>query len=188
MARLSLDTSRRSVLARAIAWYGRRQYGAVPEPLLALAHHTGVLWVTLRMELGVAGRWRKLSPTLRCLATMAPAARIGCSWCMDFGYYVAHHDGVDRAKIEAVPHWRDSDAYTDVERLVLEYADAMTETPPAVTDELVAALREHLSDAQVVELTSLVSLENLRSRTNTALGLESQGFRAQCEWAPRPAL
>ena len=100
---------------------------------------------------------------------------------MDFGYWEAHHRGVDPAKVSAVPEWRASDLYTEVERQVLAYAEAMTETPPSVTEEMVAGLRERLGDARLVELTALVALENLRSRTNAALGLESQGFKAECE-------
>jgi alkylhydroperoxidase family enzyme len=67
---------------------------------------------------------------------------------------------------------------------VLEYAEAMTATPPTVTDELVESLRKDLSDEQLVELTALVALENQRSRTNAALGLTSQGFKEFCELRP----
>jgi alkylhydroperoxidase family enzyme len=117
---------------------------------------------------------------------MASAARIGCSWCVDFGYWEAEHLGLPAEKIREVAHWRDSDAFSELERLVLDYAEAMTETPPTVTDELVARLQRHLDDAQLVELTTTISLENLRSRTNTALGLKSEGFSDAC--AVRPAL
>jgi alkylhydroperoxidase family enzyme len=71
--------------------------------------------------------------------------------------------------------------------MVLEYAEAMTETPPAIADELVERLRARLDDEQLVELTSLIALENMRSRTNAALGLESQGFKATCDLR-RPAV
>jgi alkylhydroperoxidase family enzyme len=58
----------------------------------------------------------------------------------------------------------------------MEYTEAMTATPPQVTDEQVERLRADLTDEQLVELTAWVSLENYRSRTNAALGLTSQGF------------
>ena len=64
-----------------------------------------------------------------------------------------------REKIRAVPQWRDSDVFTELERLVLEYAEAMTDTPPSVTDEMVARLRTHLSEAELVELTAIVAVE-----------------------------
>ncbi|WP_308345057.1 hypothetical protein [Streptomyces sp. ISL-94] len=58
----------------------------------------------------------------------------------------------------------------------MEYAEAMTETEPAVTDELAAHLIARLGEAAFVELTAMVSLENRRSRVNSAFGLTSQGF------------
>jgi len=83
-----------------------------------------------------------------------------------------------------VPRWRDSDVYTDLERTVMDYAEAMTATPPEVTDEQVERLREELTEEQLVELTAIAALENYRSRTNAALGLTSQGFKEQCELRP----
>ena len=68
-----------------------------------------------------------------------------------------------------------------LERLVLGYAEAMTATPPAVTDEMVAQLREHLDEAQLDELTAIVAVENQRSRINAALGLTALGFNDRCE-------
>jgi alkylhydroperoxidase family enzyme len=59
----------------------------------------------------------------------------------------------------------------------------MTQTPPEVTDDMVADLRTRFTDAEVVELTATIALENQRSRTNTALGLTSQGFRDHCDLA-----
>ncbi len=116
------------------------------------------------------------------LAVMAAAARIGCAWCPDFGYWEAtmHHD-LPAGKIRAVPHWRDSDVFTELERLVLEYAEAMTGTPPGVTDEMVQRLSSQLSESELVELTAIVAVENLRSRINSALGLTAQGFKDRCD-------
>ena len=63
----------------------------------------------------------------------------------------------------------------------MAYAEAMTTTPPGVTDEMVAGLRQQPDDAALVELTMMVAVENVRSRFNSALGLTSQGFRDRCE-------
>jgi alkylhydroperoxidase family enzyme len=112
---------------------------------------------------------------------MAATVKIGCPWCMDFGYWVLHGHGMAREKIEAVPQWRDSELFDPLERLVMEYGEAMTETPPTVEDELVKRLRVHLDEAQLVELTMLICLDNMRSRFNLALGMALQGFKDRCE-------
>jgi alkylhydroperoxidase family enzyme len=66
--------------------------------------------------------------------------------------------------------------YSASERAALAFAEAMTITGQKVTDELFAEARRHFSEAQVVELTAAVALENFRSKFNIALGIESQGF------------
>jgi len=125
-------------------------------------------------------RWDELDPDLKTLATMASASVIGCSWCVDFGYYAAHSKGLRVDKLREVPRWRESDVFDGTERLVLEFAEALTMTPPEVTDELVERLNEALGVPAVVELAMMVAVENERSRFNSAFGLTSQGFSDRC--------
>lgn len=178
-ARIPLNPPR-TLLYRLGEWYSRRKYGNVLDPGRAVAHNPRVLLSYVRQERSLA-RWNRLDPTLKALAVMTSAAAIGCSWCMDFGYWESHGKGIDAAKLRDVPRWRDSDAYTDTERRVMGYAEAMSATPPAVTDEMVAALRDELDDAALVELTMMIAVENERSRFNSALGLTSQGFKDSCD-------
>lgn len=177
-ARLPL-TPLTGLVGRALTFYSTRKWGAVADSLLAMGHHRRVLLTDARLEMSVA-RWNKLDPQLKALAEMASASRIECTWCLDFGYYLAHSAGLDLAKISAVPHWRDSDLFTDVERRVLDYSEAVTATPPTVTDDMSGALRNDLGDAGLVELTMIVCVENVRSRFNASLGLQSQGFSESC--------
>ena len=77
-------------------------------------------------------RWRRLDPTLQSLAVMVAASRIGCTWCMDFGYWEAHHRGVDPAKVSAVPEWRASDLYTEVTTLSIGTLVSISAHSPTV--------------------------------------------------------
>ena len=185
MARIPLDAPR-TLAYRLTEWYSRRRFGTVAEPVAAMAHNPRVLISKARAEMSLE-KWHALDPALKDLAVMAAAVTVGCSWCVDFGYWISTGKGVDPAKLRAVPQWRDSDAFTDTERAVLAYAEAVSATPPAVTDAMVADLRERLDDAALVELTMMIAVENQRSRFNTALGLTSQGFSDRCE-VPAPTL
>lgn len=173
-------------LGRVVSAVATKIYGQVPDMVPVLWHHQPVLRATLAWE-GAIGRWKKLDPHLKSYAVMASAAEIGCSWCLDFGYYLAHDEGLDEAKVREVPRWRDSEVFTDLEREVMEYAVAMTATPPTVSDEQVASLRAALGDAALVELTQMVAIENQRSRFNFAAGLTSQGFSDVCELPLAPS-
>ena len=154
--------------------------GEFPDNGYVYFHNKPVLKAVMSFE-GKVQKWRALDPNLKSYAEMASAGVIGCSWCMDFGYFKAHNDGLDLDKLREVPRWRESDAFTPLERDVLEYAEAMTATPPTVADELVARLLDRLGAPAVVELTQMVALENMRSRFNSAAGLASQGYSDVCE-------
>lgn len=185
MARISLDPPR-TLLVRFTEWYSRRAYGKVLDPVRAAGHNPRVLMTQARYERSLA-KWNRLDPELKALAVMASSAAIGCSWCMDFGYWECRQRGMAPRKLRDVPRWRESDAYTPLERDVMEYAQAMTATPPDVDDELTKRLLTHLSEAELVELTAMVAVENLRSRINASLGLTSQGFKNSCDVVPPQA-
>jgi alkylhydroperoxidase family enzyme len=162
---------------------GIRMFGAVPEPLEVMWHNRPVL----RCYLGIgqkSQKWTTCDENLKSYAHMAVASQVGCTWCLDLGYFQAHNDGLDVGKAREVPRWRESDVFTPLERDVLEYAEAMTQTPPTVTDELSARLLEQLGAPAMVELTAAIALANLFTRTNATLGIQAQGFAAACGLAP----
>lgn len=179
MARISLD-SQSSPVRDAVNDRYRRLLGTGLDPINALAHQPQVLEAYVDLHKRLA-KWDTVEYELKELAVMAAAVRVGCAWCVDYGYWTAVMQGIPAAKIEAVPVWRDSDLFGDLERQVLGYAEAMSETPPAVSDDMVADLLRHLTEAQLVELTMLIAIENQRARINAALGLTAQGFKEQCQ-------
>jgi len=79
-------------------------------------------------------------------------------------------------KLGEVTTWRDSALFSEAERLALEYAERITYTDRGVDDALVDQLKKHFTDAQIVELTAAIAMENFRSKFNPALGIEAQGF------------
>ena len=135
MAYVPLVEHPKGVVPKLAAQYARRRFGRDVEPVGAASHHSGVLVAGGLLETAAEKGWHKLDRHLVLLAVQASAGAIGCSWCIDFGYYEGLQKGLDPAKVRDVPRWRDSDVYDDRERAVLEYAEAATATPAAVTDE-----------------------------------------------------
>lgn len=180
MAHVPLQEHPKGAIGRMSAWYTKRRFGRMVEPTEVALHHAGVLVAMGSLETAVQFGWKKLDPTLRWLAVQATGMRIGCSWCVDFGYFEGMQRGVDPAKVRAVGNWRTSDLFDERERVVLEYAETATGSPAEVSDELAARVRASLDDAEFVELAGWVALENFRSRFNAGLGLRSQGFSDDC--------
>jgi alkylhydroperoxidase family enzyme len=181
MAHVPLLEEPRGLVPRLARRYTERRFGQMVEPTAAASHHSGVLVAMGSLETAAGFGWKKLDPTLRWLAVQATAARIGCSWCIDYGYYEGMHDGINPAKVRAVGEWRTSNLFDERERSVLEYAEVATGCPGEVSDDLAARIRIHLSDAEFVELAAWVALENFRSRFNAGLALRSQGYSESCD-------
>jgi alkylhydroperoxidase family enzyme len=79
-------------------------------------------------------------------------------------------------KVTEVLNWQDSKLFSPAERVALEYAERITYTDRQVDDALFAELKRHFTEAQIVELTAAIALENFRSKFNPTLGIEAQGF------------
>jgi alkylhydroperoxidase family enzyme len=184
MAHVPLAYDAKGLIPRLARRYTRHTFGQLVEPLGAASNHSGVLVAMGALETIAGKGWKKLDPSVRWLAIQAASTQIGCSWCVDYGYYEGMHDGVDPAKVRAATHWRQSDLFDDRERAVLEYAELATGSPGHVPDQLMARLHHHFSDAEIVELAAWVALENFRSRFNAGLGLKSEGFADRCELPP----
>jgi len=89
---------------------------------------------------------------------------------------VGRASGITAEQIANLDNYRSDFNFSALERLVLEYADAMTRVPVEVSDALFSRLRERFSEAQLVELTSAIAWENYRARYDHAFGIEGENF------------
>ncbi|GAB3431938.1 carboxymuconolactone decarboxylase family protein [Actinophytocola sediminis] len=156
--------------------FATRRYGAVPEPFSVLARHRKLMMAAGRHEFAVERASKVLPVNVREIAVYRVARQIGCTWCVDFGTMLQKHADLDIERLKEIDDYQTSSAYNHQERLAIGYADAMTATPPTVTDEQVAELRQEFGDDGVLELTYQVSLENMRARGYGALDIRDQGF------------
>ena len=160
-----------------------KKLGKVPTAVGVYWHNPRVLFASFGFG-GKVSKWDACDEGLKSFAHMAVASLVGCTWCLDFNYFEAHNRDLDMDKAREVPRWRESEVFAPLERAVLEYAEAMTETEPTVTDELVESLRSQLGEAGVLELTAVIAFANFTTRANVALGIESDGFADACGLAP----
>ena len=135
-----------------LKWYAKRSFGAVPEAVEVMWHQPKLLQFGLAVE--KARKWKACDKDLKSYAHIAVAALIGCEFCLDMSYFKAYNDGLDVAKAREVPRWRESTVFTPLERDVLEFAEAMSQTPPAVSDDLFAKLLKQLGAAEPDSVTA----------------------------------
>jgi AhpD family alkylhydroperoxidase len=176
--------NRAKPLTRVLLWLGRRETTKLTgretttdmiEPAQAYAHAPGLLLGYGLFELAVS-KAHCVDERLKVLAELKAGALTQCEWCIDIGSQIARRAGIDEAQLLALAHYRESEHFDELDKLVLDYAVGMSSTPVSVSDELFSKLRAQLDDAQLVELTNVIAVENMRGRFNLALGIGSAGF------------
>jgi len=118
----------------------------------------------------------RVDPELKVLATAKAAMVVECEFCLDIGSALARHEGIAEEKLTALPVYADSPVFTEIEKLVIGYAAALSTAPVVVPEEMRAELDRHFSLAQLTELAAEIAWENQRARFNQALGVRPAGF------------
>jgi AhpD family alkylhydroperoxidase len=166
---------------------GENQTDRAIEPVEVYGHLPRVL-IGYGMFVDAAEKQHHVDRRLKGLAVVKAATLTHCEYCIDIASSAARKSGLRDAQLLALPRYRDSDRFSELEKLVLDYAVGVSRTPVDVSDELFAALREHFDERQLVELTSAIAIENLHARFNAALGIGSAGFtEGMVCAAPEPA-
>jgi AhpD family alkylhydroperoxidase len=122
---------------------------------------------------------------LKLLAATKAATQIGCEFCIDIGSHLSRKAGVTEQQLRELHAYRESEAFSPLEKLVVEYGEEMSKSNVQISDELFARLREHFDDEQLVELTAAIAIENFRARFNNALDITPAGF-SEGVYCPAP--
>ena len=157
------------------------------EPIELWAHQPKLLSGMGKFQQAVR-KAHAVDDRLKNLVELKGAQMIGCEFCVDLGSQICRQSGFSDAELLALPRYRQSDLFTEREKLALDYAVAVMRTPVEVTDELFARIREHFTDEQLVEITALLTVVNL-DRFNAAFGIGPAGFSdgLVCVVPDRPA-
>jgi 4-carboxymuconolactone decarboxylase len=184
MPRITGVSDRDAKLGTKIAFYFTKRHfkqmtgGETPamlEPLRMYAYVPKLLNAIGRLELAES-KIDILSARQRALAELKSATTVSCEYCIDLGSQIARSWGLTDEELLALADYHNAACFSDLDKLILEYATAISRTPVEVTDELFDALRTHFDNAQLVALTHIVTLGNLRGRFNVALDIGSSGF------------
>jgi 4-carboxymuconolactone decarboxylase len=184
MARIKgVSSDQAGLYVRIVYRFTRRSIGRLTgretermiEPLEMYAHLPVLFKGYAKLEQATA-KLHRLDKRLHALAELKAATLTHCEYCIDMGSAIARRWGLTDEELLALPNHRTSPLFSELDRLVLDYAVGMSRTPVEVPDELFDKLRRHLDEAQLVELTHHIALENMRGRFNLALGIGSAGF------------
>jgi 4-carboxymuconolactone decarboxylase len=162
-------------------------HGSGIEPVEIWAHQPKMMTGMGKFQQAVR-KGNAVDERLKYLIELKGAQMIGCEYCVDLGSQICRNSGFSDEELLAIPHYRESDVFTDRDKVALDYTAAVMRTPVEVSDELFARMQEHFTDEQLVEITALLTLVNL-DRFNAAFGVGAAGFSEGMVCVPpdRPA-
>ena len=184
-------------VVRLVYWFMRRgmkkmtgreaAHGSGIEPVEIWAHQPKMMSGMGKFQQAVR-KGNSVDERLKYLVELKGAQMIGCEFCVDLGSQICRNSGFSDEELLALPRYRQSDLFTEREKLALDYTVGAMRTPVEVTDELFARMKEHFTDEQLVEITALLTVVNL-DRFNAAFGIGSAGFSEGMVCVPpdRPA-
>ena len=162
-------------------------HGSGIEPVEIWAHQPKMMSGMGKFQ-GAVRKGDSVDERLKYLVELKGAQMIGCEFCVDLGSQICRNSGFSDDELLAIPRYRQSDLFSDREKVALDFTVAVMRTPVEVTDELFARMKEHFTDEQLVEITALLTVVNL-DRFNAAFGVGSAGFSdgMVCVVPDRPA-
>ncbi|MEI2696949.1 MAG: carboxymuconolactone decarboxylase family protein [Microthrixaceae bacterium] len=129
---------------------------------------------------------RKLDPRLRELGQIRAGWGSGSRFVFSQHCKAMRDNGFSDEQVAAIPHWQVADCFNDVERAVLAYSDCLVQDHGRVPDGIFAALKEHLSDEEILELTYITCTYAMHTTISRALQLELDNHPDPVVEAPDP--
>jgi AhpD family alkylhydroperoxidase len=165
-----------SLLIKPLLWLQKRHYGNVLNPALLWGRRPTLFWLVAGFFGYLDRKSSPVTPVTRSLVCVRVSQLNDCEFCVDAnGMKLAERcDSVE--KIKALANWQVSDLFEPQERAVLAYVEAITITGQRVDEEMIAQLKQWYDDDAIVELTALISFQNLSAKFNTALDVPKQDF------------
>jgi len=167
-----------------IAALQQKHYGAVLNPTRWWGRMPRLFWLVALFVGYLERRKARLSPALRALLMTRVSQLCHCAFCIDANSLRLAERSGTLDKVQAVGNWQHSVLFSEQERAALAFAEAVTATPPQLTEGIRTEVKRHFSDETISEMTALIAFQNLSARFNAALDIPAQGLCATFKEKP----
>jgi len=154
----------------------KRKYGSPLQPTLLWGRSPRLQFGLQTLYSAIDRKTSPIEPALRSMVTVLVSQINHCSFCIDVNTATLQKRGVSTEKILDLKNYKSSSHYSEKEKAALKYAEAITKSDQKVDDKLFEEVRRHFSEDDIIELTALISYQNMSSKFNSALEVPAQGF------------
>jgi alkylhydroperoxidase family enzyme len=147
-----------------------QDFAELPGSVATLGYRPDILAGTLSLWSAVMGPG-SIPTELKYMAGYMASMSAGCRYCSAHTATNAAEKGVASEKIAAIFDYERSPLFSDAERAALNFAQLAGQSPSGVEDHDVGALKEHYTDAEIVELLAVIALYGFFNRWNDSLAI-----------------
>ena len=167
VAPLNLDESAEA--GEQIAWLASAT-GFVANSMLTLSHRPEIAKAVLGLIRAVVRNPDgKVPEDLRWMVAHVTSLSNGCSYCSAHTFKNGADNGVSQEKLDAIWAFETSPVFSEAERVALRVAQTGGQCPSYAEPEDVAALREHFTEEQIVEIGAVIALFGFNNRWNALM-------------------
>jgi alkylhydroperoxidase family enzyme len=146
--------------------------GFVPNSLLTMQRKPAIVEGFDYLTQKVMQECDDVDPGFKRLAAHMASSAAGCQYCEAHSLIAADIHDVSQAKIDELWEYNESDLYSEKERVGLDFALAAGSVPNEVDEEVMARMREHWTDDEIVELLAAISLYGFLNRWNDSMATD----------------
>lgn len=148
-----------------------RYLGYPPNSVLIMQHRPKLVRALAQMAQAVWDKDSEVNLGFKRLVAYMASRTHGCNYSMAHAAEASHRVGMDEAKLEAVIDYKTSPLFNEAERVALDFAVAAASQPNGVTGELMGKMKQHWTDAQIVEITGVIALNGFLNRWSDTLAV-----------------
>lgn len=146
--------------------------GFCPNSVKTMYHRPQIAYAFIEMNKAVMQNKGNVSSALKRLIGYISSNAAGCRYCQAHTIRAAERYGAEQEKLENIWEFRTHDAFSEAERVALEFALLSSSIPNAVDDSIAEKMREHWNDGDIVEILGVIALFGFLNRWNDSMGTE----------------
>lgn len=153
--------------------------GFCPNSVKTMHHRPRIAYAFIEMNKAVMENKGRVTSSLKRLIGYISSHAAGCRYCQAHTIRAAERYGAEQEQLENIWSYRTHQAFSEAERVALDFSLAASQIPNAVDDSLAQRMREHWNEGEIVEILGVVALFGYLNRWNDSMGTEMEGPAVQ---------
>jgi uncharacterized peroxidase-related enzyme len=149
--------------------------GFCPNSVKTMYHRPHIAYAFIELNKAVMENHGSVTSALKRLIGYVSSNTAGCRYCQAHTIRAAERYGAEADKIANIWEFRSHPAFSEKERVALEFAMLSSAIPNAVDDDIAERMRKHWTDGEIVEILGVIALFGFLNRWNDSMGTEIEG-------------